>query len=350
MNTAVILAAALVLLSTSAGAQPAGNTALRIVVVEGEDAVNIVQQKTAVAPVIEVRDRNNLPVPGALVTFSIQSGNAATLGGASTLTVATNAAGQAAVTGLTPTAAGAFQIQVSAAFQGQVATATIAQTNVMTAAQAAAASAATGGASGSSAGGGAAGGAGGGGLSPTMLAVTGAAVAGGALAALQGGANDDVAAEAEVFTGSFTGQTTTVTSRTGSAATLCVVTRAITATVRFEIDDAAGDKVVGRMTITGTDRFISNTCPFTQGEDPVNWSVAVDGADSAIRGNNASTFSNSCCQGTHTTSFEGARSGEGTITGELKTEVRFTSRDAEGNQFDHLTTGSFPLTLTKTTQ
>jgi hypothetical protein len=38
--------------------------ALRIVVIEGEDAVNVIQQKTAVAPVIEVRDRNNLPVPG----------------------------------------------------------------------------------------------------------------------------------------------------------------------------------------------------------------------------------------------------------------------------------------------
>ena len=117
---------------------------LRVVVIEGEDAVNIIQQKTAVRPVVEVRDRNNLPVPGAIVTFSIEGGKAATFGGASTLTVATNAAGQAAVTGLTPSAAGAFQIQVSAAFQGQVATATIAQTNVMTAAQAAAASAASG--------------------------------------------------------------------------------------------------------------------------------------------------------------------------------------------------------------
>ena len=123
------------------------NAALRIVVLEGEGGVNIIQQKTAVAPLVEVRDRNNQPVAGALVTFSIEGGKAATFGGASTLTVATNAAGQAAVTGLTPSAAGAFQIQVSAAFQGQLATATIAQTNVLTAAQAAAASAASGGGS-----------------------------------------------------------------------------------------------------------------------------------------------------------------------------------------------------------
>jgi hypothetical protein len=126
-----------------AGAPQAASPTLRVVVIEGEDAVNIIQQKTAVRPVVEVRDRNNLPVPGALVTFSI-GGNAASFGGVSTLTVATNAAGQAAVTGLTPSAAGAFQIQVSAAFQGQVATATIAQTNVLTAAQAAAAAGANG--------------------------------------------------------------------------------------------------------------------------------------------------------------------------------------------------------------
>ncbi|MEY4093852.1 MAG: hypothetical protein RLZZ53_1051, partial [Acidobacteriota bacterium] len=138
IQTAVLMA----LLLAGVQAQPA----LRVVVIEGEDAVNIIQQKTAVRPLVEVRDRNNLPVPGAVVTFSIQGG-ASTFGGASTLTVATNAAGQAAVTGLTPSAAGAFQIQVSAAFQGQVATATIAQTNVMTAAQAAAAAGASGGGS-----------------------------------------------------------------------------------------------------------------------------------------------------------------------------------------------------------
>jgi hypothetical protein len=34
---------------------------LRIVVIEGKDAVNVVQQKTAVRPLIEVRDRNLTP-------------------------------------------------------------------------------------------------------------------------------------------------------------------------------------------------------------------------------------------------------------------------------------------------
>jgi hypothetical protein len=39
---------------------------LKIVVVEGEDAVNIIQQRTAVSPIVEVRDDNDLPVAGAL--------------------------------------------------------------------------------------------------------------------------------------------------------------------------------------------------------------------------------------------------------------------------------------------
>ena len=165
------------------GQQPSGS--LQIVVISGEGAVNIIQQKTAVAPVIEVRDRNNLPVAGANVTFAI-GGKGATFGGASTLTVTTNAAGQATAAGLTPTAAGAVQVNVTAAFQGQMATAAITQTNFATAAQAAAAAGTGGGASG----GGAAAGAGagtGGGISATTIGLIGAAAAGGAVAAQQTG-------------------------------------------------------------------------------------------------------------------------------------------------------------------
>src|SRR5262249_25451637 len=118
----------------------------KIVVVEGEGAVNIIQQKTAVAPVIEVRDRNDQPVSGAIVKFAIQRGKAS-FDGARTLTVTTNAAGRATATGLTATGKGALQIGASAAFQGQTATISIAQTTVVTAAEAASAAPATGGAS-----------------------------------------------------------------------------------------------------------------------------------------------------------------------------------------------------------
>ena len=91
--------------------------------------------------------------------------------------------------GLNALSSGAFQIQVQAAYQGQIATAAISQTNFATAAAASqagsAASGAGGGAGGST--GGAAGGAagGGGGISGTTLGIVGAAVGGGALAATQ---------------------------------------------------------------------------------------------------------------------------------------------------------------------
>ena len=80
---------------TNPAPQVAGAAALKIVVLEGEGAVNIIQQKTAVAPVIEVRDRNDQPVSGAVVRFAIQKGKAS-FDGARTLTVTTNGAGRAA--------------------------------------------------------------------------------------------------------------------------------------------------------------------------------------------------------------------------------------------------------------
>jgi hypothetical protein len=132
MRAVIILVVALFLVS----GQTAG---LKIVVIAGEDAVNIVQQKTAVAPIVEIRDRNDLPVSGASVTFALNGSNAAFAGGAQTLTVTTNAAGRAAVSALNPLSPGAVQINVSAAAQGQTATAVITQTNFATVAAASAA-------------------------------------------------------------------------------------------------------------------------------------------------------------------------------------------------------------------
>ncbi len=163
--------------------------ALRIVVIEGEDAVNVIQQKTAVAPVVEVRDQNGLPVPGAVVRFTLGGGNASFAGGSQTLTITTNAAGRAVASAVNPLASGSVQIQVQATFQGQSAAATIAQTNVATAAQATGTAA--------SAGGGGAG-AGGGGLNGLAIAgIAGAVGAGAAVVAVQKG-NADEAADAAI--------------------------------------------------------------------------------------------------------------------------------------------------------
>lgn len=160
-------------------AQPSG---LSIVVIEGEGAVNIIQQKTAVRALVEVRDRNDLPVSGVAVTFSVGGQGASFAGGASTLTVTTNAGGQAVVAGLTPTATGAVTINASAIVNGQTIAATITQTNVATAAEAAASAASGGSGAGSAAGagGGASGGLGTGAIIGVVAG--GAAVAAGAVA------------------------------------------------------------------------------------------------------------------------------------------------------------------------
>jgi hypothetical protein len=240
--------------------------ALRIVVIEGEGAVNIIQQKTAVRPLVEVRDRNNVPVAGATVTFAISGGQpAAFAGGLQTLTVTTNAAGQAAAGGLNALSSGAFQIQVQAAYQGQIATAAISQTNFATAAAAAQAGSAAGaggtGGSTSGAAGGAAGG--GGGISGTTLGIVGAAVAGGAVAATQiggggeEGSNTTTGGSQRTFTGVISGQfvmTTTTASSTTSVT--CVSTRSINANITITLRDGNTN---GQLQTTGTNQEISVT-------------------------------------------------------------------------------------------
>ena len=47
--------------------------------IEGEDSVNIIAQGTAVPTLVEVRDRNDLPVSGASVLFLLGEGGTATL-------------------------------------------------------------------------------------------------------------------------------------------------------------------------------------------------------------------------------------------------------------------------------
>lgn len=320
--------------------------ALRIVVIEGEEAVNVIQQKTAVRPVVEVRDRNNLPVSGALVTFSIEGGKAASFGGASTLTVATNAAGQAAVTSLTPSAAGAFQIQVSAAFQGQVATATIAQTNVLTAAQAAAAGAASGsGSAGGAAGGGAGAGggaAGGGGLSATTIAVASAAVAGGAVAATQLTRQES----AQTFSGTFSGQIiSTFVTRGGS----CVINRNVAATMQVILEST--DPIRGRAELEGTDTVVGGTCPATANTQVRERIEELSGTPGGFgfrvtrTGTGTDPTDGATINSTRVITLEASLAGDA-INGMLT--LNGTSTKSGETAITETSTGTFPISLRKT--
>src|SRR6476660_10550614 len=81
---------------------------LQILVIGGEGSINNVKQRTAREPVVEVRDRNNRPVAGALILFEApRNGASGTfLGGSPTLRVTTDAQGRAAGQGFRPNTTG----------------------------------------------------------------------------------------------------------------------------------------------------------------------------------------------------------------------------------------------------
>lgn len=312
-------------------AQAPASSPLRIVVIEGEGAVNIIQQKTAVRPLVEIRDRNNLPVAGATVTFTIGGGSpAAFAGGVQTLTVTTNAAGQAAAGGLNALSSGAFQIQVQAAYQGQIATAAISQTNFATAAAASQASASgAGGGTGGSTGGTASGAAGGGGISGTTIGIVGAAIAGGAVTATQvSGGDKDVEGGDEGrgsnFTGSFSGQVV-VTTTTSSAilSTTCVSTRSINGTFKIALTNSS----TGMAETAGTQQEVSFSgaavCVASPDQSvPFNHTGPVRAAGGNLTFTSSTSFTaatptgNGSTTSTETVTFTGSLSG-GTITGTL---------------------------------
>ena len=256
-----VIALLLLIVSTTSTADAAQNkpvppSGLTILVIEGEDAINVIQQKTAVAPLVEIRDRNNQPVAGASVRFTINGGRA-TFNGARTITVTTDATGRATVSGMTPTGSGAFQITASAAFAGQTAAVTIAQTNVLTAAQAASAAGA------SSAGGavGGAGGASGGGLSLTTIGIVGGAVAGGAIVATQ-----VVAAQGGVaiYEGDFridSIQTVQQVQQNGVINLTCTISISQSGEVRGEIEEREDGTLSGTMSAKWNIVEGARTCP-----------------------------------------------------------------------------------------
>jgi len=109
--------------------QPRGG--LRVVVVEGEGAINNIREQRAREPVVRVLDSEFRPVPGASVTFlTTELGASASFPSGHSLTTISDEKGEAVGRGLRPNnVAGPFQIRVTATSGGQTATAVINQTN-----------------------------------------------------------------------------------------------------------------------------------------------------------------------------------------------------------------------------
>jgi hypothetical protein len=328
-NVIAVFVALLALASWSHGVVSAAQAAaLKIVVLEGEGAVNIIQQKTAVAPVIEVRDRNDQPVSGALVRFAIQKGRA-TFSGARTLSVTTDAAGRATASGFTPIGSGALRIGATATFQGQTAAATIAQTTVMTTAA-------------------------GGGLSPLAIAGlaggAGAGIAGALLASKKSSGSSSSGITS--LTGSFATQivmTTLFTPGTNS----CASTRSIAGTLTVEFEQHGDGSVTGTGSTTGTETEIANTgpvCQATFGTNGFSYRGPVTGStgnltfneQKIIPGTNPATITF-----TNTIVFTGAMS-NGVITGTVTySEALSGFTIFNGSTTTHAGSGTttFPVTL-----
>lgn len=105
---------------------------LRIMVVEGEGAINNVRQHRAKDPVVRVLDGSGAPVAGASVTFILPEAGASGEfgGGVRMLAIVTDEKGEAAGKGLVPNQnVGRFQIRVVASSHGATANAFIDQTN-----------------------------------------------------------------------------------------------------------------------------------------------------------------------------------------------------------------------------
>jgi len=119
------------ILASPAGAQDAS---IKIIVQEGQGAINNIPQHRAKEPVVQVQHEDGEPVAGATVTFLLpDTGPGGTFAdGARMLNIQTDAKGQAVGRGLKPNAtAGRFLIRVNVSYHGQTASTTIAQINAI---------------------------------------------------------------------------------------------------------------------------------------------------------------------------------------------------------------------------
>ena len=113
---------------------------LQIVILEGEGALNNVQERTAREPIVQVQDENHKPLAGAAVLFAIHGASggagAAFAGGASSVSVITDVNGVAKGIGLLPNQIqGPWQIQVTASYGNLTTSTTINESNIFKALQ-----------------------------------------------------------------------------------------------------------------------------------------------------------------------------------------------------------------------
>ena len=94
-----------------------------ITIIRGANLVNSVKRRVATEPIVEVHDRNNKPVGGVILTFTLPqtgAGGTFTATGSTIATVTTDASGRATMPAFTANdQAGAYNINVSGSANGQ---------------------------------------------------------------------------------------------------------------------------------------------------------------------------------------------------------------------------------------
>lgn len=105
---------------------------LNIVLLEGEGAINNIRQHVVKTPIVRVEREDKQPVSGAVVVFTLPSqGPGGNFPNGLTLTTITDEEGRAAAPGLRlNTVAGKMEIRVNVSFRGEMARAKITQFNM----------------------------------------------------------------------------------------------------------------------------------------------------------------------------------------------------------------------------
>lgn len=105
---------------------------LKILILEGDGATNVISTRHATTPVVEVRDDNDLPVEGAQVVFELPGSGPGGLfpGQQRTRTARSNVQGQAGAPFIVNDEPGSFEIKIRASFGDKFGEARLTQTNV----------------------------------------------------------------------------------------------------------------------------------------------------------------------------------------------------------------------------
>ena len=107
------------------------NDGLKVIVLVGEAAVHRIPLRLVTDPVVEIRDRNDFPVEGATVVFTLPAaGPGGTYGTERIFQVKSGPSGQAGAVGFSPNQlAGRFQIAVNASLGARTGQGVIHQSN-----------------------------------------------------------------------------------------------------------------------------------------------------------------------------------------------------------------------------